>query len=228
MYYERTLLNLEWLINAQTSCLLVLAELKNATIEERVTLLETQMDIANGAIADIEDDVDNLEGQVTVLFGDQVIQDEQLLELGTATESMIIIIIIILFPSVHSIVGFRTTFFFFFYSACGAYFVRKVDMVWNIMFIRLTSDHPYILLLVFLLAVSIFRLSVLYYLIQIKSKVVSMYMLSKLLPDSYCFGYSPFSDHVHFILSIIHHSFDIHSLYKNSTLHKMYALPTRT
>ena len=71
------------------------------------------MDIANGAIADIEDDVDNLEGQVTVLFDDQVIQDEQLLELGTATESMIIIIIIILFPSVHSIVGFRTTFFFF-------------------------------------------------------------------------------------------------------------------
>ena len=46
------------------------------------------MEIVNGAIADIEDDVDNLEGQVTVLFGDQVIQDEQLLELGTATESV--------------------------------------------------------------------------------------------------------------------------------------------
>ena len=48
------------------------------------------MEIVNGAIADIEDDVDNLEGQVTVLFGDQVIQDEQLLELGTATESVYI------------------------------------------------------------------------------------------------------------------------------------------
>ena len=67
-----------------------LTELKNATIEERITLLETQMEIVNGAIADIEDDVDNLEGQVTVLFGDQVIQDEQLLELGTATESVYI------------------------------------------------------------------------------------------------------------------------------------------
>ena len=68
-----------------------LAELQNATIEERVILLETQMEIVNGAIADIEDDVDNLEGQVTVLFGDQVIQDEQLLELGTATESVYIL-----------------------------------------------------------------------------------------------------------------------------------------
>ena len=48
------------------------------------------MEIVNGAIADVEDDVDNLEGQVTVLFGDQVIQDEQLLELGTATESVYI------------------------------------------------------------------------------------------------------------------------------------------
>ena len=46
------------------------------------------MEIVNDAIVDIEDDVDNLEGQVTVLFGDQVIQDEQLLELGTTTESM--------------------------------------------------------------------------------------------------------------------------------------------
>ena len=66
----------------------VLSELQNATIEERVTLLETQVEIVNDAIADIEDDVDNLEVQVTVLFGDQVIQDEQLLELGTTTESM--------------------------------------------------------------------------------------------------------------------------------------------
>ena len=48
------------------------------------------MDIVNDAIADIEDNVDNLEGQVTVLFGEQVIQDEQLLELGVATESMYI------------------------------------------------------------------------------------------------------------------------------------------
>ena len=48
------------------------------------------MEIANDAIADIEDNVDNLEGQVTVLFGEQVIQDEQLLELGIATESMYI------------------------------------------------------------------------------------------------------------------------------------------
>ena len=48
------------------------------------------MEIANDAIADIEDNVDNLEGQVTVLFGEQVIQDEQLLELGIATDSMYI------------------------------------------------------------------------------------------------------------------------------------------
>ena len=78
------------------------------------------MEIANDAIADIEDNVDNLEGQVTVLFGEQVIQDEQLFGVG--------------------------------------YSYRK---------------------------------------------------------------------YVHLILSIIAHSFDIPSLYKNSTLHKMYALPTR-
>ena len=48
------------------------------------------MEIVNDVIADIEDNVDNLEGQVTVLFGDQVIRDEQLLELGTATESVYI------------------------------------------------------------------------------------------------------------------------------------------
>ena len=57
------------------------SELQNATIEERFTLLETQMEIVNDGIADIEDNVDNLEGQVTVLFGDQVIQDEQILKL---------------------------------------------------------------------------------------------------------------------------------------------------
>ena len=53
-------------------------------------------------------------------------------------------------------------------------------MVWNILFVWLTGDHPYILLLVFLLAVSIFRLSIFNKINsnQVKSKVVSMYMLS--------------------------------------------------
>ena len=64
------------------------SELQNATIEQRVTLLETQMEIVNDAISDTEDNVDNLEGQVTILFGENVIQDEQILELETTTESM--------------------------------------------------------------------------------------------------------------------------------------------
>ena len=46
------------------------------------------MEIVNDDIAAIEDNVDNLEGQVTILFAEQVIQDEQILELETATESM--------------------------------------------------------------------------------------------------------------------------------------------
>ena len=29
-----------------------------------------------------------------------------------------------------------------FYSEYGANFVRKVDMVWNIVFVQLTSDQP--------------------------------------------------------------------------------------
>ena len=65
--------------------------------------------------------------------------------------------------------GFRTTTFVFFYRACGACFVRKEDMVWNILLIRLTGDHPYILLLVFCLLYLFLDYPYLIKLTQIKS-----------------------------------------------------------
>ena len=54
---------------------------------------------------------------------------------------IIIIIIIIYFPSVHIVMGLFVLVFLC-YSECGACFVPKVDMVWNIMFVQLISDYP--------------------------------------------------------------------------------------
>ena len=50
------------------------------TIEERVSVLEGQMDVLQDEITDIYEDVD-------FLFDEQVLQDERLLELEDETES---------------------------------------------------------------------------------------------------------------------------------------------
>ena len=46
----------------------------NGTIEERVTLLELQVD-------DLTGDLDALEGEITIISSDQISQDQRILEL---------------------------------------------------------------------------------------------------------------------------------------------------
>ena len=57
-------------------------------IEERVTLLEFQVDIlnadvetVNAELVDQAEDLDRIEGDIAILSADQVLQDERLLEL---------------------------------------------------------------------------------------------------------------------------------------------------
>ena len=63
--------------------------MNDADLEERVTFLEFQMAKVNDLI-DVENGVENVEGQMTVISADQVIQDERLLELETDSESVAI------------------------------------------------------------------------------------------------------------------------------------------
>ena len=55
--------------------------IQNATIEERVTILESQ-------VVEIEEDVTGLDQDVNFLFDEQVIQDERLLNLEVATDAI--------------------------------------------------------------------------------------------------------------------------------------------
>ena len=55
--------------------------LLNATIEERVTLLEIQ-------VTEVDERVGLLEGDVNFLFDEQVIQDERLLHLEDDTDTI--------------------------------------------------------------------------------------------------------------------------------------------
>ena len=62
--------------------------LKNDTdLEERVTVLEFQMTEVTEDLTEAEDGLSNVEGQITVIFADQTIQDEGHLELETDTET---------------------------------------------------------------------------------------------------------------------------------------------
>ena len=54
---------------------------QNATIEERVTILEAQ-------VVEIEENIADLDQDVNFLFDEQVIQDERLLNLETETEEI--------------------------------------------------------------------------------------------------------------------------------------------
>ena len=56
-------------------------QMNDTDLEERVTFLEFQMVNVNEELIDVENSVANVEGQITVIFSDQVIQDERLLEL---------------------------------------------------------------------------------------------------------------------------------------------------
>ena len=73
--------------------------MNDTDLEERVTFLEFQMSNVNEELValtddliDVENGVENVEGQVTVILADQVMQDERLLELETDSESVAIAI----------------------------------------------------------------------------------------------------------------------------------------
>ena len=55
--------------------------IQNATIEERVSLLEIQVVEIQDDVTEVDEDVTLLEGDVNFLFDEQVIQDERLLNL---------------------------------------------------------------------------------------------------------------------------------------------------
>ena len=68
---------------------------QNATIEERVTLLEIQVTdlredvtIVQGDVVEVDEDLTELEGDINFLFDEQLIQDERLLNLEVATDSI--------------------------------------------------------------------------------------------------------------------------------------------
>ena len=56
-------------------------QLQNATIEERVSLLEIQVVEIQEDVTEVDERVELLEGDVNFLFDEQVIQDERLLGL---------------------------------------------------------------------------------------------------------------------------------------------------
>ena len=69
--------------------------MQNETIEERVTLLELQVadlrediTVVEGDVVEVNEDLTELEGDVNFLFDEQVIQDERLLNLEVATDSI--------------------------------------------------------------------------------------------------------------------------------------------
>ena len=57
--------------------------MQNATIEERVALLEIQVIEIEEDIAEIDEDMSDLDHDVNFLFDEQVIQDERLFQLET-------------------------------------------------------------------------------------------------------------------------------------------------
>ena len=55
--------------------------IQNDTLEERVSLLETQMLVMQDEVTEVDERVELVEGDVNFLFEEQIIQDERLLSL---------------------------------------------------------------------------------------------------------------------------------------------------
>ena len=62
--------------------------IQNATIEERVSLLEIQVVEIQEDLTEVDEDVTLLEGDVNFLFEETVIQDERLLTLEQTTDAI--------------------------------------------------------------------------------------------------------------------------------------------
>ena len=66
----------------------ILELIQNATIEERVTLLEVQVEQIQGDVTGLSVGLTEVDESVDFLFDEQVIQDERLLNLETETEGI--------------------------------------------------------------------------------------------------------------------------------------------
>ena len=60
--------------------------MNDTTIEERVTILEFQMAGLTEEVIDLGDEIDVIDGEIAVIFADQVIQDERILEVEADSE----------------------------------------------------------------------------------------------------------------------------------------------
>ena len=61
---------------------------QNTTIEERVSLLEIQVDVIQDEVTEVDERVGLLEGDVNFLFDETVIQDERLFSLEQTTDAI--------------------------------------------------------------------------------------------------------------------------------------------
>ena len=62
--------------------------LNDTTIEERVTILEFQVENLNIEVVDQAEDLDRIEGEIVILLEDQVQQNERLLELEIDSDGL--------------------------------------------------------------------------------------------------------------------------------------------
>ena len=66
----------------------LVAILLNDTMEERVSILEIQMETINSDVGNLESDLEAVENEVTIISTEQIIQDERLLELEVDSDGM--------------------------------------------------------------------------------------------------------------------------------------------
>ena len=63
---------------------------QNNTIEERVSLLEVQVDDLREDVTEVDEDVTGLDQDVNFLFGEQLIQDERLSDLEQTSDEVVV------------------------------------------------------------------------------------------------------------------------------------------
>ena len=83
LYYNSTVF-IEDKVMAQVETLL------NETIEERVSILEIQVDFLSTEVVDQAEDLDRIEGEIAVILTDQVQQDQRILELEQDSDSKLL------------------------------------------------------------------------------------------------------------------------------------------
>ena len=82
-------------INTNSSDRTEISRLNDTTIEERVAILEfqvenlnTDVEVINTELVDQAEDLDRIEGEITIISADQVQQNERLLELEIDSDGL--------------------------------------------------------------------------------------------------------------------------------------------